>query len=843
VTAQPGSRVQEVAGRNAPCPCGSGRRYKQCCGAPESREIAPKSGGLWSFAQLRLAALQHHRAGRLDEAYDLYVKALAIDEDDGDVLHMAGIILLHRGQLREALTMVRKAGRLSDWALPGIQHNLGLVIGAMLAGTGASTAARLRAAGAAFIEAREARRRAVQPLVSVVVPSYNHAQFLRPALESVFRQSYRNIELIVVDDGSRDGSPQLAREILGECPFSHRFTARENRGAPVTLNEAIRQSTGDYVNILNSDDCFEPSRLEEMVEAVAATDADWGFSAVSCIDGSGVPIKDAEDPRAAWIAGAGDLIRESDTVGSALLGESNVAVSTGNLFFSRRLFDLLDGFGNHRYNHDWDFCLRALWRSEPCYVSRSLYRYRVHANNTIKERSSEIRREALSTLSAYHSLALTQRPINPLAPSRHNLGIRYGAHHLAMGGGDAFPREALLELAAELDMDRSQSGAVPLLPHGLNLVGYVRGEFGLGISVRALARACLANDFPVCLLDVDVKLGSRQAERSMDAHIVDAIRYRNTLFYFNPDQQKTVWGRFGGPGSENQRKIGYWYWELEKFPAQYLYAFDLVDEVWVASEFVRAAVASATAKPVIKIPHSVVVPLSRPYERREFGLPEGAFLFLFTFDFNSFTERKNPDAVILAFRRAFPTGNEPVRLVVKCASGRTHPERWAALRQATESDSRIVLLDALLEHDALHGLQSVCDAYVSLHRSEGLGLGMAECMALGKPVIATGYSGNLEFMSHRNSCLVDFRMVPVRPGEYIYYEDHWFWADADVDHAAHFMRKVVADDEFRNAIARQAKSDMATRFSEAATVAAIRRRFAELGVDVPGPAARTVARA
>ena len=90
----------------------------------------PKAGTLWSFAQLRLEALQHHRAGRLDEAYDLYVKALAIDEDDSDVLHMAGMILFHRGQLREALNMIRKAGRLSDWTLPGIQHNLGLVIGA-----------------------------------------------------------------------------------------------------------------------------------------------------------------------------------------------------------------------------------------------------------------------------------------------------------------------------------------------------------------------------------------------------------------------------------------------------------------------------------------------------------------------------------------------------------------------------------------------------------------------------------------------------------------------------------------------------------------------------------------
>ena len=185
-----------------------------------------------------------------------------------------------------------------------------------------------------------------------------------------------------------------------------------------------------------------------------------------------------------------------------------------------------------------------------------------------------------------------------------------------------------------------------------------------------------------------------------------------------------------------------------------------------------------------------------------------------------------------------------MRLVVKCASGRTHPERWAALREATESDSRIVLLDVLLEHDALHGLQSVCDAYVSLHRSEGLGLGMAECMALGKPVIATGYSGNLEFMNHGNSCLVDFRMVPVAARRI-----HLLRGPVVLGRSRRRTMQPIScarslpttnsgtlSHARRNRIWR-------SRFNEAATVAAIRKRFAELDIEVPDAAARTAARA
>ena len=834
----PDTRTPEAVGRNAACPCGSGRRYKNCCGAAApASPAAPITQPEQSHAQLRLAALRHHQSGRLEEAGTLYRKALAIDGNDPDALHMLGMVLFGLGEIGEALGLVRKAGELSEWTLPGIRSNLGLILGAQLTGKDATRAARLRIDYDAWLKQREARRRRVAPLVSVIVPSYNHARYIRAALVSVFRQTYPKIELIVIDDGSGDGSPELIRTLLQACPFPHRFLARDNRGAHATINEGVGLATGEYINVLNSDDCFATDRIARMVDEVAGVGADWGFSAVTCIDDAGAPLSEDAEGRVAWILSVRDKIRESDTVGAAVFGESNVSVSTGNLFVSRAFYHLLGGFGNYRYNHDWDFCLRALWRSEPCFVPDELYRYRLHANNTIMESTGDAKAEANEVFGNYHALAVAERPINPFAPSRHTLGLRYYSKHLVVGGGEAFPVASLTALADELaarDADAARE-RVELAPDGLNIVGYFRGEFGLAISARALANACMAHDLPVCLRDADVRLSSRQADRSMDAHLADEMRYRTTLIYLNPDMLGTVCSHLGKSTFANQYRIGYWYWELERLPSTWRYAFDLVDEIWVASDFVRAAVMGSTDKPVTKIPHSINVSLSRAYRRAEFGLPDGPFLFLFSFDFNSFASRKNPEAAIHAFSKAFPGRDDDVRLVVKCTHGRQHPRELAALHQLIAADPRIVVLDRLLERDALHGLQSVCDAYVSLHRSEGLGLGMAECMALGMPVIATAYSGNLEFMNPGNSCLVDFSLKAVARGEYLKVEEGWYWADADIDHAASCMRKVCADAAFRTRIGRQAKADIETQFTDAVAIAAIRRRLAEIAARSPEP--------
>lgn len=349
---------------------------------------------------------------------------------------------------------------------------------------------------------------------------------------------------------------------------------------------------------------------------------------------------------------------------------------------------------------------------------------------------------------------------------------------------------------------KARRGARTPLEQGLNLVGYARGGLGLGENLRRFAETLHAAGLPFTLVDFSANLG----ERGMDARLERRIRsenpYPTNVFFVNADQLPVAREHFGARFFERRRNIGFWFWELEGFPAAWSGAFDLVDEVWTASEFVRGAVAARTAKPVHRVALPIELPTSvRPYTRARFGLPEQPFLFCFHFDFHSFAQRKNPQAAIAAFRMAFPPHDMRAALLIKTINGARAPQAMAALREAVADDPRILLLDEFLDHEASTGLMSVCDAFVSLHRSEGFGLGMAEAMYLGKPVIATGYSGNLDFMTPVNSCLVRHRLVPVGRDEYPYGEGQ-HWAEPDPGHAAEFMRRLVDEPAFAQTVGR-----------------------------------------
>jgi hypothetical protein len=165
------------------------------------------------------------------------------------------------------------------------------------------------------------------------------------------------------------------------------------------------------------------------------------------------------------------------------------------------------------------------------------------------------------------------------------------------------------------------------------------------------------------------------------------------------------------------RVAGFWFWELDRIPAAWEPWIERFDEFWVATSFVAGAVRAATGKPVIVVPTPVEVLRKRDYRRDEFGLPEGAFCFLFTFDYLSQAERKNAVAVVEAFRRAFPRERGDVALMIKSSNARRFAERHAALVARAAGDERVVFLDRFLTRDAVWGLQSVADCYVSLHRS------------------------------------------------------------------------------------------------------------------------------
>lgn len=325
---------------------------------------------------------------------------------------------------------------------------------------------------------------------------------------------------------------------------------------------------------------------------------------------------------------------------------------------------------------------------------------------------------------------------------------------------------------------------------GVNVLGYLRGQFGLGVSARAYSQALISVGYPISLQDSRVAVPHANGDRSLEPHLRPGVgAFATTLVFVNPDHFSEAMAA-RGVAERPTRVVACWFWELPRVPDAWREAVTAVDEIIVATEFVADAFRAVTDKPVTRIPFPLMDAAPSGLERADFGLPDDAFVFLCTFDCNSSVARKNPGAVISAFRAAFPQERQDVVLLVKSSNGHRNPEALRQLLAFAGNDARILLRDDVIDVRHLQALQGHCDAYVSLHRAEGLGLGMAECMRLGKPVIATGWSGNMDFMNAGNSLLVDYTLVPVKAGEYPHAEGQ-VWAEPDVQHAATLMQQVV----------------------------------------------------
>lgn len=363
--------------------------------------------------------------------------------------------------------------------------------------------------------------------------------------------------------------------------------------------------------------------------------------------------------------------------------------------------------------------------------------------------------------------------------------------------------------------------------YGVNLIGYANAEMGLGEALRNTAFALKGAHVPFLVRKLDVPLLNRQENMSMQAYMANDCRYGINCIGINPDM--LYWLPKWLPYAEwgHRYNVGYWFWELANFPQPWRYASQLVDEVWVNTDFVADAVSQAHPK-VFKIPFAVEfeAPDAR-YNRSFFDLPETGFLFLFSYDFNSSEARKNPQAVIAAFLEAFPDQTMQVALVVKSINGEQNPERLASLKAALQADQRVVWVDGYLTTEEMRGLLHTADAYVSLHRSEGLGLGMAESMYLGKPVIGTNYSGNTEFMHADNACLVSYELVPVKEGEYPYHVGQ-VWADPNIVEAAHWMQRLVDEPDFARETGNRAAAYMRKHHSRHEMGMAMTHRIEEI---------------
>jgi len=366
----------------------------------------------------------------------------------------------------------------------------------------------------------------------------------------------------------------------------------------------------------------------------------------------------------------------------------------------------------------------------------------------------------------------------------------------------------------------------------VNVFGFFGGQFGLGESARLYASALADSGVSIAVLDVDLGLPhSRQAYQRYGAPnpCIDAV----DLVVVNPDYLDRALPQIDALGKDRRMRVGCWFWELDTVPDRWHGALRHIDAILVSSEFIERAVAKVTDKPILRVPLPLRPRVDSGLGREAFGLSREAFIFLCSLDFHSSIYRKNPSAVISAFCQAFPRRDENVQVIIKSINGTYYPAQFAELIEAAKADQRVLIRDQAIAAPHMRALQRCCDAYVSLHRSEGFGLGLAECMELAKPVIGTAWSGNMEFMNDENSCLVDAVTIPVIVGQYQDAPPGSVWAEPDVRVAADWMRKLVSDPEFARKIGERAAADVEEKLSPRRVAAELMCKITALNALAP----------
>lgn len=333
-------------------------------------------------------------------------------------------------------------------------------------------------------------------------------------------------------------------------------------------------------------------------------------------------------------------------------------------------------------------------------------------------------------------------------------------------------------------------------PFGVNLVGYVFGQLGIGEDVRMAGHAFLAAGVPMVMRDFKPGDHIPQNDHSMAAYVSADSPYQFNVFCMTAQENGRCYAKWGRREFAGRYNIGYWPWEIGSWPTEWVQMIDLVDEVWVSTWHTYDALSKVCNKPLKHMPMTVLLGEitdygSRLAARLNFGLPASAQLFCFSFDLNSYIDRKNPQAVVDSFLQAFPRkafDQSKVGLVIKTHKPRARDPVWEKLKQLAARDPRIHIFEESLQRPDLLALYQCCDCFVSLHRAEGFGRGLAEALQLGLHVITTGYSGNVDFCHPPYADLVSYKMIPISKGQYPYGAGR-SWADPSVSDAA---RKMLA---------------------------------------------------
>lgn len=607
-----------------------------------------------------------------------------------------------------------------------------------------------------------------EPLVSAIIPTTGRTDLVETTLAYLNTTSYSHLECIFLDNGrgeNADGIATLRRNgatvIERDQPFN--WAALSNDGA--------RESSGELLLFLNDDlHADDPDWLTELVRQAVRPevgvvgplllypDGRIQHAGVFTVGhgGGGVHLLHGLDP-------AGDLHLDLHRVAREV-----TAVTGACLMVGRRTFLDVGGFNEDLavVGNDIDLCLRIAGNGKATIWTPA------------------------ATL--VHAESASRSTVNHL-PDEDRMW-KYWSDVLL--GGDPYynPNLSPHRVDARVDWDRVVDRADPIsddeIERGVNLVGYISAEMGVGEATRGEAQALAQADIPFGIIDYRHGNPSRMGDRTWSHKVTDVPAYATNLFHINADSLPGAIERLAGDLRDGRRNIGFWTWELPRFPERFHAAFGLVDEVWVPSAFVADAVAADAPVPVHVIPHVVERPVRQPLPRSHFDVPVTGYRFLTMYDTQSVEARKNPVGAIEAYVRAFERPGSDTRLVVKVNNAADRELGW--LRELIGDRPDISLVTDVFTRHEVDSLIATSDAFVSLHRSEGFGLVIAEAMASGKPVVATGWSGNIDFMSVETSALVGYRLVEL-DRDHGPYEAGQRWAEPDLDDAVAWMRKLRDD--------------------------------------------------
>ena len=361
---------------------------------------------------------------------------------------------------------------------------------------------------------------------------------------------------------------------------------------------------------------------------------------------------------------------------------------------------------------------------------------------------------------------------------------------------------------------------------GMNLVGYFRADLGIGESVRCAARAADAANIPAAFIDLRLPCKNTMSDGTYLARLQQFNPHPVNVVHVDAPGMRDLDHHHGASFRKDKYTVGYWAWELPEFPDSWIEYADFCQEVWAPSNFTANAIAEKVPVPVVVMPHAMAFARPAGDFREKFGLPRDRYLFLFLYDLNSYSARKNPAAALEAFRRS-GLAERGAGLVIKVHNVAGTEADYEKLRASAAALPGTTLIARTLSRTEIYELESSCDCFVSLHRSEGYGLAVAESMYLGKPVISTDWSATAEFLTAANGCPVRAPLVTLQENHGPYAQGQ-VWADPEVDHAAWWMRRLVEDRALGIQLGAAARVTIEERFSPAVIGARYRRRLEAL---------------